>query len=49
MLPCHGPDANKRQAGFTTDNQKSAYDVLKEHPGAMPSFHFNPIHRRFVF
>jgi len=29
---CHGPDANKRQAGLRLDNEKDAYQVLKEHP-----------------
>ncbi|HYJ38891.1 MAG TPA: PSD1 and planctomycete cytochrome C domain-containing protein [Chitinophagaceae bacterium] len=31
---CHGPDANKRQAGLRLDIAQSAYAALKEHPGA---------------
>ncbi len=31
---CHGPDANKRQAGLRLDLESSAYAALKEHPGA---------------
>ncbi len=33
-LACHGPDANKRQAGLRMDDAKSAFAALKEHPGA---------------
>ena len=31
---CHGPDANKRQAGLRLDIQSEAYKSLKEHPRA---------------
>jgi hypothetical protein len=31
---CHGPDANKRQAGLRLDIQAEAYRALKEHPRA---------------
>jgi hypothetical protein len=31
---CHGPDANKRQAGLRLDDPVSAFQALKEHPGA---------------
>ena len=30
---CHGPDANKREAGLRLDTEKSAFDGLKENPG----------------
>ena len=29
---CHGPDANKRQAGLRLDIEAEAYKALKEHP-----------------
>ncbi len=29
---CHGPDANKRQAGLRLDIESEAYKALKEHP-----------------
>jgi hypothetical protein len=32
-LACHGPDANKRQAGLRLDDPESAFKALKEHPG----------------
>lgn len=31
---CHGPDANKRQAGLRLDIAANAYKVLEENPGA---------------
>ena len=33
-MTCHGPDANKRQAGLRLDIQESAYQALKENPTA---------------
>ncbi|WP_128544558.1 PSD1 and planctomycete cytochrome C domain-containing protein [Larkinella soli] len=33
-LVCHGPDANKREAGLRLDDPKSAFATLKEHPTA---------------
>ncbi|MCX6217512.1 PSD1 and planctomycete cytochrome C domain-containing protein [Spirosoma sp.] len=33
-LACHGPDANKREAGLRLDMAESAYAALKEHPSA---------------
>lgn len=33
-LACHGPDANKRQAGLRLDDPESAFKALKEHPSA---------------
>ena len=31
---CHGPDANKREAGLRLDIEKEAYKALKDHPRA---------------
>ncbi len=31
---CHGPDANKREAGLRLDISEEAFKVLKESPGA---------------
>ncbi|WP_018623132.1 PSD1 and planctomycete cytochrome C domain-containing protein [Spirosoma luteum] len=31
---CHGPDANKREAGLRLDQPESAFNALKEHPTA---------------
>ena len=31
-LACHGPDANKREAGLRLDQAESAYNALKENP-----------------
>lgn len=33
-LTCHGPDANKRQAGLRLDDPVSAFAALKENPSA---------------
>ena len=33
-LVCHGPDANKREAGLRLDDPESAFAALKENPGA---------------
>ena len=33
-LACHGPDANKREAGLRLDMAESAYKAFKEHPTA---------------
>ncbi|HAO48679.1 MAG TPA: hypothetical protein DCR35_04880 [Runella sp.] len=33
-LACHGPDANKRQAGLRLDDPVSAFAALKENPSA---------------
>ncbi|AUD02641.1 PSD1 and planctomycete cytochrome C domain-containing protein [Spirosoma pollinicola] len=33
-LACHGPDANKREAGLRLDMAESAYKALAEHPTA---------------
>ncbi|TAE34212.1 MAG: DUF1553 domain-containing protein [Cytophagales bacterium] len=33
-LACHGPDANKREAGLRLDVAESAYKALAEHPNA---------------
>ncbi len=31
---CHGPDANKREAGLRLDVEESAYAALQENPEA---------------
>ncbi|MEZ4901650.1 MAG: PSD1 and planctomycete cytochrome C domain-containing protein [Spirosomataceae bacterium] len=33
-LACHGPDANKREAGLRLDDPESAFKALQEHPTA---------------
>jgi hypothetical protein len=33
-LACHGPDANKREAGLRLDVEESAFKSLQENPGA---------------
>jgi hypothetical protein len=40
---CHGPDANKRQAGLRLDIADSAYKLLKETPGAHAIVPGNPM------
>jgi len=39
---CHGPDANKREAGLRLDNPEGAYAALKENPGAHAVVPGNP-------
>lgn len=39
---CHGPDANKREAGLRLDVAESAYQALKENPGAHAIVAGNP-------
>ena len=39
---CHGPDANKRQAGLRLDIPEEAYKALKEHPRAHAIVPGNP-------
>src|SRR5918996_1661817 len=39
---CHGPDANKRQAGLRLDIAAEAYKALKEHPRAHAIVPGNP-------
>ncbi|HVG16007.1 MAG TPA: PSD1 and planctomycete cytochrome C domain-containing protein [Chitinophagaceae bacterium] len=39
---CHGPDANKRQAGLRLDIADEAYKALKEHPRAHAIVPGNP-------
>jgi hypothetical protein len=41
-LTCHGPDANKRQAGLRLDDPESVFAALKEHPGAHAIVAGNP-------
>ena len=41
-LVCHGPDANKREAGLRLDMAESAYHALKEHPTAHALVPGNP-------
>ncbi|HEY9257702.1 PSD1 and planctomycete cytochrome C domain-containing protein [Chitinophaga sp.] len=40
---CHGPDANKREAGLRLDIADSAYKALKETPGAHALVPGNPM------
>jgi hypothetical protein len=39
---CHGPDANKRQAGLRLDIAEEVYKALKEHPRAHAIVPGNP-------
>ncbi|MGB5556071.1 MAG: PSD1 and planctomycete cytochrome C domain-containing protein [Flavobacteriaceae bacterium] len=39
---CHGPDANKRKAGFRLDLAKDAFSELPENPGKFPIVSGNP-------
>ncbi len=39
---CHGPDANKRQAGLRLDIENEAYKALQEHPRAHALVPGNP-------
>src|SRR6476646_9283278 len=39
---CHGPDANKREAGLRLDIAEEAYKALKEHPRAHAIVPGNP-------
>ncbi|MEJ7738479.1 MAG: PSD1 and planctomycete cytochrome C domain-containing protein [Chitinophagaceae bacterium] len=39
---CHGPDANKREAGLRLDIAEEAYKALKEHPRAHAITPFDP-------
>lgn len=41
-LACHGPDANKREAGLRLDIADSAYSALKENPTAHAIVAFKP-------
>ena len=41
-LVCHGPDANKREAGLRMDVEESAFQALKEHPQAHALVAGNP-------
>ena len=41
-LVCHGPDANKREAGLRMDLEESAFQALKEHPQAHALVAGNP-------
>ncbi|QPH39185.1 PSD1 and planctomycete cytochrome C domain-containing protein [Pedobacter endophyticus] len=39
---CHGPDANKREAGLRLDIEEEAYKALKENPSAHAIVPFKP-------
>src|SRR5436190_15663976 len=41
-LACHGPDANKREAGLRMDKAESAFAALKENPTAHALVAFKP-------
>ncbi|WP_316814526.1 PSD1 and planctomycete cytochrome C domain-containing protein [Pedobacter nyackensis] len=40
---CHGPDANKREAGLRLDIEEAAYKALKEKPSAHALVPFKPL------
>lgn len=40
---CHGPDANKREAGLRLDIEEAAYKALKENPSAHALVPFKPL------
>ena len=49
---CHGPDANKREAGLRLDIEEEAYKALTETPGAHGLVPFKPneseVYKRIV-
>jgi hypothetical protein len=51
-LACHGPDANKREAGLRLDVAESAFQALKENPSAHGIVAGNPgqseVYRRII-
>lgn len=41
---CHGPDASKREAGLRLDQAESAFQALRDHPGAHALVSGDPEH-----